>query len=55
VRTKRWKFIQYADLQGMDELYDLEADPYEMHNRIADARVRAELEDRLQRLLRETQ
>lgn len=32
VRTRRWKYIRYNDLQGMDELYDLLADPYEMEN-----------------------
>jgi arylsulfatase A-like enzyme len=28
-RTTRHKYIQYRELRGMDELYDLEADPYE--------------------------
>ncbi len=28
VRTERWKYIRYVDLEGMNELYDLEADPY---------------------------
>lgn len=32
VRTERYKYIHYVDLQGMDELYDLEADPFEMNN-----------------------
>ncbi|MEJ7639154.1 MAG: sulfatase/phosphatase domain-containing protein, partial [Singulisphaera sp.] len=32
VRTGRWKYIRYRDLQGMDELYDLSADPFEMRN-----------------------
>jgi len=32
VRTNRWKYIQYRELQGMDELYDLRRDPYEMTN-----------------------
>src|SRR5262245_11306262 len=32
VRTARWKYIHYLELQGMDELYDLETDPYEMNN-----------------------
>lgn len=32
VRTERWKYIRYLDLEGMDEIYDLEADPYEMRN-----------------------
>lgn len=36
VRTDRFKYIHYTDLQeGMDELYDLESDPYEMNNVIA--------------------
>jgi N-acetylglucosamine-6-sulfatase len=34
IRTKRWKYIQYQDLEGMDELYDLKLDPYEMQNAI---------------------
>jgi N-acetylglucosamine-6-sulfatase len=32
VRTERWKYIHYHELDGMDELYDLTADPYEMKN-----------------------
>lgn len=32
VRTERYKYIQYRDLEGMDELYDLEQDPYELNN-----------------------
>src|SRR5262249_331541 len=32
VRTDRWKYIRYPDFEGMDELYDLKADPYEMKN-----------------------
>jgi arylsulfatase A-like enzyme len=32
VRGERWKYIHYIDLTGMDELYDLKADPYEMNN-----------------------
>ena len=30
VRTERYKYIRYKELQGMDELYDLKSDPYEM-------------------------
>ncbi len=55
VRTERYKYIHYTELPGMDELYDLEKDPYEMDNIIdADAgravlpQVKAEME-RLQR------
>ncbi len=36
VRTSQWKLIRYKDLEGMDELYDLIADPYEMKNVIGD-------------------
>ena len=36
VRTKRWKYIQYRDQAGADELYDLERDPFELVNRIGD-------------------
>lgn len=34
VRTDRWKYIHFTDLEGMDELYDLENDPYELKNLI---------------------
>jgi N-acetylglucosamine-6-sulfatase len=34
VRTDRWKYIHYPDFPGMNELYDLQADPYEMANLI---------------------
>lgn len=32
VRDERWKYIHYLELDGMDELYDLGNDPYEMMN-----------------------
>ncbi|MEP7363023.1 MAG: sulfatase-like hydrolase/transferase [Acidobacteriota bacterium] len=35
VRTKRWKYVRYRELQGADELYDLHADPFELENVIA--------------------
>jgi len=31
-RTSRHKYINYRELQGMDELYDLDEDPYEEMN-----------------------
>lgn len=53
VRTDRWKYVRYPDLRDIDELYDLERDPHELHNLAEDAasaeqlgRMRAEL-DRL--------
>ncbi len=36
VRNDRYKYIHYTDLQGMDELYDLQEDPYELKNIISD-------------------
>jgi N-acetylglucosamine-6-sulfatase len=54
VRTQRWKYIHYLELDGMDELYDLQNDPYEMNNIIhqptAQGRV-ARLRSELKRLL----
>jgi N-acetylglucosamine-6-sulfatase len=44
VRTERWKYIQYSELEGMDELYDLRHDPYEMKNLIGEAASRGTLE-----------
>jgi N-acetylglucosamine-6-sulfatase len=41
VRTARHKYIHYLELPGMDELYDLEADPYEMSNLIGTAQGQA--------------
>lgn len=38
VRTEKWKYIHYLELEGMDELYELEADPYEMKNVIKEPR-----------------
>jgi N-acetylglucosamine-6-sulfatase len=54
VRTERWKYIHYLELDGMDELYDLKADPYEMRNIINRRDAGGALEDmkrELQRLL----
>ena len=36
VRDERYKYIHYVDLEGMNELYDLAKDPYELHNLIDD-------------------
>ncbi len=32
VRTTRYKYIRYDELKGMDELYDLSVDPFELTN-----------------------
>ena len=44
VRTLRHKYIRYSELKGMDELYDLKNDPYEISNRISDPSLQADLE-----------
>ena len=57
VRSERWKYIHYLELEGMDELYDLESDPYEMKNVIEQpgaARALAEMKKEMERLLKET-
>ena len=45
IRTSRYKLIRYTELPEMDELYDLKADPYEMHNRIDDPSFEATLKE----------
>jgi len=53
VRTDRHKLIEYRELTGMDELYDLEADPFEEHNlfgRAEAAPTLARMRSELQRL-----
>ena len=57
VRTPRHKYIQYRELKGMDELYDLQADPHELANVIAKPEARETLKQmqaELQRVLDET-
>ena len=57
VRNEQWKYIQYLELEGMDELYNLKADPYEMENLIHQpgaARALAEMKHEMERLLKET-
>ena len=54
-RLVRWRHYKYvAHLDDLDELYDLEHDPCELHNRIGDpglAGVRSQLQERLCRLM----
>jgi N-acetylglucosamine-6-sulfatase len=57
VRNQRWKYIHYRELNGMDELYDLKNDPYELKNLIYDPQVRPALDEmkrELERLLSQT-
>jgi len=56
-RTARHKYINYRELQGMDELYELDKDPYEETNIIDRSDARETLQQRkadLQRLLDQT-
>lgn len=58
VRNERWKYIHYFELEGMDELYDLRADPYEITNIINQpdaAKIVEELKREMQQLLKAPQ
>lgn len=55
IRTERYKFIRYRQLQGADELYDLQTDPHELNNLFLDEAagpIRRDLSQRLDGLLR---
>lgn len=57
IRTERYKYIHYTDLEGMDELYDLKSDPYEMKNVIDDPAAQAtlgKLKEELEAFLKDT-
>jgi arylsulfatase A-like enzyme len=57
VRTERHKLIHWVHKRGMDELYDLQADPYEMTNLIDDPaheKVRKDLQKELRNLVAES-
>jgi arylsulfatase A-like enzyme len=54
IRTDRHKLIHWVNREGVDELYDLDADPYELANMIDDpnyAAVKRELRAELARLV----
>jgi len=56
-RTARHKYIQYRELQEMDELYDLETDPFEETNiigRTESAGTLERMKSELSRLLEQT-
>ncbi len=57
VRNQRYKYIHYTELEGMNELYDLVKDPYELHNIINDPAMTGtlkEMKKELNRLLQQT-
>ncbi len=54
VRTERYKYIRYRELEGMNELYDLRQDPFELKNVIDSttaSAARRQMEIELNRLL----
>ncbi|HEX6943400.1 MAG TPA: sulfatase/phosphatase domain-containing protein, partial [Gemmatimonadaceae bacterium] len=57
VRTDHYKYIHYLELPGMDELYDLQTDPFELNNLMGTdegKRLLPALESQLARLQSET-
>jgi N-acetylglucosamine-6-sulfatase len=57
VRNGRWKYIRYLELEGMDELYDLKTDPYEMKNLFNQPgaeKALGEMKQEMERLLKDT-
>lgn len=43
IRTAEWKLIHYPELEGMDELYNLKKDPFEMKNVIHESSAKTKL------------
>jgi N-acetylglucosamine-6-sulfatase len=41
IRTERYKYVHYPELQGADEFYDIAKDPGEMNNIIKDPKAKA--------------
>ena len=57
VRTERWKYVEYPEINDRSELYDLKNDPTELHNLIDDpkyASVLSDMKASLARLLKDT-
>lgn len=57
IRTDRYKYIYYNGIWDINELYDLQADPYEMNNLVRDTTFRktgTELRDELFNWLQQT-
>jgi len=52
VRKGKYKYIRWLRFDNMDELYDLEADPYEQNNIIKDAAFNEVLQDMKKELAR---
>jgi N-acetylglucosamine-6-sulfatase len=55
VRTDRYKLIKYPELDDIDELYDLQTDPHEMHNLVERPEHAVLLEEMENLMLAETE
>ncbi|MDQ3621989.1 MAG: sulfatase-like hydrolase/transferase, partial [Verrucomicrobiota bacterium] len=44
LRTDRWKYINYLEIENAEELYDLQSDPYERKNLVGHAPAQGDLE-----------
>ena len=54
IRTRTHKLVVYPNVPEWDQLFDLEKDPYEIRNLAGDAALRADLQKRLDVLVKET-
>jgi arylsulfatase A-like enzyme len=57
VRTERAKLVHWVHREGVDELYDLERDPYEIENRIGEpayTKLKTSLQKELRKLVAES-
>lgn len=52
LRTARFKYVRYTNLEGMDEFYDLQSDPQELKNLISDPLAADALVDHKEELAR---
>lgn len=58
VRNRQWKYIHHIELEGMDELYNLKTDPYEIKNMIHQpgaARALDQMKHEMKQLLANTE
>ncbi|MDP3471990.1 MAG: DUF4976 domain-containing protein, partial [Algoriphagus sp.] len=61
IRTERWKYLRYINDKDHEELYDLQVDPLEINNLIADpkhqkliSQLRRKLEDKVAGYLKDS-
>jgi N-acetylglucosamine-6-sulfatase len=45
VRTEHWKYVRYPNLPGMDELYDVKEDKFELKNKVNDPAAQGALQE----------